>query len=268
MSTFTGTAAKPGDSPRRRWIKSRRDWLIFALVFVFISLAISVGAFLLWVANPAQPGTVAQTALTSSDTVQVIQADRTITFDPLGEQSEVGFVFYPGALVDPRAYAPILRPLAEAGYLVITAYMPLNLAIFDIQAADRLRAAFPEVESWVIGGHSMGGAMASRYALEAGDVAGLALIASFPFGDLSGLSLPAVSIYGDADGLASVTTIDNSRASLPDETVFVELEGANHAQFGDYGAQNGDLAASMPAEDQQAQTVDALLTLLERINRS
>lgn len=267
MSTFTGTASTPSHFPRRRWIKNRRDLLIFALVFVLISLAISAAAFLLWTANAAQPGAVALDALASSDTVQVIQADRTITFDPIGDQSEIGFIFYPGALVDPRAYAPILRPLADAGYLVVTQYMPLNLAIFDIQAADRLRAAFPDVESWVIGGHSMGGAMASRYALEAGDMAGLALIGSFPFGDLSGLSLPTVSVYGDTDGLIPLTEIDNSRAFLPDNTVYVELEGANHAQFGDYGAQNGDLTAAMPAEDQHAQTVDALVALLERISR-
>lgn len=267
MSTFNGTASMPSYSPRRRWIRNRRDLLIFALIFALISLAIGVAAFLLWVANPAQPGAVAQTALISSDTMQVIQADRTITFDPLGEQSAVGFVFYPGALVDPRAYAPILRPLAEAGYLVVTSYMPLNLAVFDIRAADRLRAAFPEIELWVIGGHSMGGAMASRYALEAGDLGGLALIGSFPFGDLSALSLPAVSIYGDADGLTSLSAIDDSRTSLPDGTVYVELEGANHAQFGDYGAQNGDLTATLSAEDQHAQTVDALLALLERISR-
>lgn len=258
---------QPVPPARRRWIKNRRDLALFILIFVLISLAISAAAFLLWTANPAQPGATALAALESSDTVQVLQQDRTITFDPLGEQSSVGFVFYPGALVDPRAYAPILRPLAEAGYLVVTQYMPLNLAIFDIEAADRLRALHPEIAAWVIGGHSMGGAMASRYALDNRDVVGLALIGSFPFGDLSGLDLPVVSIYGDSDGLIPLSRIDESRASLPADTVFIELAGANHAQFGDYGAQRGDRPATMPPDEQHARTVEALLALLERVSR-
>ncbi|MGQ9907534.1 MAG: alpha/beta hydrolase [Candidatus Flexifilum sp.] len=267
MSVQTETHAPAVPPTRRRWIKNRRDLALFILIFLAISLAISAAAFLLWTANPAQPGAVALAALENSATVQVIQADRTITFDPLGDQADVGFIFYPGALVDPRAYAPILRPLAEAGYLVVTQYMPLNLAIFDLQAADRLRALYPEIADWVIGGHSMGGAMASRYALENRTVVGLALIGSFPFGDLSGLDLPTVSIYGDSDGLIPLSEIDQSRASLPPDTVFVELPGANHAQFGDYGAQRGDLPATMPAAEQHARTVEALLALLERVSR-
>lgn len=265
VRTEIQTAASP--PARRRWIKNRRDLALFILIFLLISLAISTAAFLLWTANPAEPGAIALAALESSATVQVIQADRTITFDPLGDQAAVGFIFYPGALVDPRAYAPILRPLAEAGYLVVTQYMPLNLAIFDIQAADRLRALHPEIAAWAIGGHSMGGAMASRYTLENRTVAGLALIGSFPFGDLSGLDLPVMSIYGDSDGLIPLSQIDESRASLPPDTVFVELDGANHAQFGDYGSQRGDLPATMPLAEQHARTVEALLALLEQVSR-
>lgn len=268
MTDSQPSASQPSasPSPRRRWIKNRRDLLVFILVFLAISLLFAGGAFLMWTANPAQPAAVALAALESSDTVEVIQADRTITFDPLTpDQRPVGFLFYPGALVDPRAYAPILRPLAEAGYLVTTTYMPLNLAVFNTSAGDALRAAHPEIETWVIGGHSMGGAMASRYALDSGDLAGLALIASYPFGDLSGQnSLLTVSIYGDSDGLVPLSQIDDSKASLPASTSYVLIPGGNHAQFGDYGAQRGDLPASIPAADQHAQTVEALLALLRQ----
>ncbi|MCK6578273.1 MAG: alpha/beta hydrolase [Anaerolineae bacterium] len=251
---------------RRRWIKNRRDLLVFVVIFALVSLVVAGVAFLLWTANPAQPGAVALAALGSSESVAVTQSDGVITFDPLTpDQRPVGFIFYPGALVDPRAYAPVLRPLAEAGFLVVTRTMPLNLAIFDTSAADALRAAHPEIAAWVIGGHSMGGAMASRYTLDRGDLAGLALLASFPFGDLSGLTLPTVSIYGDSDGLISLRQIDESRAVLPVGTEYMLLEGANHAQFGDYGAQRGDLPAALPAADQQAATAAALLALLEQV---
>ncbi|MDX2163439.1 MAG: alpha/beta hydrolase [bacterium] len=259
----------PQAQPRRRWINNRRDLLVFILVFVLISLLISGAAFVLWTANPAQPGQTALAALESSATVAVTQADGVITFDPLTpEQRPVGLIFYPGALVDPRAYAPILRPLAEAGYLVVTQSMPLNLAIFNINAADSLRAAHPSINTWVIGGHSMGGAMASRYALDDGTMAGLALVASFPFGDLSDIALPTVSIYGDLDGLLSLAEIDTNRANLPPDTEYVLITGANHAQFGDYGVQRGDLPAALPLAEQHAQTVTALLALLADVEET
>ena len=38
----------------------------------------------------------------------------------------------------------------------------------------------------------------------------------------------------------------------------VEIEGGNHAQFGNYGPQKGDLPATISAEEQQTQTVEAI----------
>jgi len=37
-----------------------------------------------------------------------------------------------------------------------------------------------------------------------------------------------------------------------------EIEGGNHAQFGNYGAQKGDGAASISAEEQQNFTADQI----------
>ncbi len=250
-------------SPSRRWIKNPRDFLVFLIIFILISLVIAAISVLLWVSNPAQPGGIALAALESSNTVNVTIEGGVITFDPLTpDQQQIGLLFYPGALVDPRAYAPILRPLAENGYFVITQYMPLNLAVFNINAADALRAAHPEIETWVIAGHSMGGAMASRYAFEHSDIIGLALLGSYPFGDLSSVSIPVYSIYGDTDGLIPLTQIEETRASLPPDTEFVLIEGANHAQFGDYGTQRNDLPAVISLTTQHNAIVEALFAFL------
>jgi pimeloyl-ACP methyl ester carboxylesterase len=256
---MTATAYAPA---RRSWITSPRDFVLFLLVFLAISLVISGAAFLLWTANPAQPLNVAFAALQDSPSVTVTEANGVITWMPASPDRDLGVLFYPGALVDPRAYAPILRPLAEAGYVVVTTAMPLNLAIFDIDAADRLRAAHPEIARWAIAGHSMGGAMASRYALDSGDLAGLALLASFPFGSLADSDLPVISIYGDQDGLLPISQIDSSRADLPAGARFELIAGANHAQFGDYGDQARDLPARIPAAQQQAEIVRLLLDWL------
>ncbi len=250
-------------SPSRRWIKNPRDFLVFLIIFLVISLVIAAVSVLLWVSNPAQPGGIALAALESSETVNVTIENGVITFDPLiPDQQPIGILFYPGALVDPRAYAPILRPLAESGYFVITQYMPFNLAVFNINAADALRAAHPEIETWAIVGHSMGGSMASRYAFEHSDIAGLALLATFPFGDLSGVTIPVYSIYGDTDGLIPLSRIEESRALLPTDTEYVLIEGANHAQFGDYGNQRNDLPAVISLTSQHNAIVEALFAFL------
>ena len=107
-----------------------------------------------------------------------------IVFRPAGALPTTGVILYPGAGCDVRGYAPVLRRLADRGYLVVAVPMPLNMAIFGINRADDVRAAFPDVQRWVIAGHSMGGAMAARYAHKhPDDLAGLILWDSRPAGE-------------------------------------------------------------------------------------
>ena len=44
----------------------------------------------------------------------------------------------------------------------------------------------------------------------------------------------------------------------------VEIEGGNHAQFGNYGPQEGDLPAAISVEEQQAQAVEAITDFIAR----
>jgi len=81
--------------------------------------------------------------------------------------------------------------------------MPLNLAVFDSERAGQVIAAHPEIELWAIGGHSLGGAMAARYAFNHPEVIhGLALWAAYPEegADLSlRTDLQVVSIFASED---------------------------------------------------------------------
>ena len=113
--------------------------------------------------------------------VTVTQARNYIAFQPASAEPATGFLFYPGGRVDYRSYAPALRAIAARGYTVVLAEMPLSLAVFRINAADAILPAFPEVKTWALGGHSLGGAMAARYTFTHPDAArGLVLWASFP----------------------------------------------------------------------------------------
>jgi pimeloyl-ACP methyl ester carboxylesterase len=207
-------------------------------------------------------------ALQSDDTVQV-ETEPWLTFQPAGDEPETGLILYPGGRVDPRAYAPSARALAQEGYLVVIVPMPLNLAFFAPGRAAEVMAAFPSIEHWAIGGHSLGGAMAANFARNnPGAVGGLALWAAYPAAsdDLSDYQLAASSIYGTRDGLATPDEIDASRPLLSPDTQWVAIEGGNHAQFGWYGPQSGDNEATISREEQQAQIVAATQQLLQRLD--
>lgn len=82
-------------------------------------------------------------------------------------------IFYPGALVKAEAYAPLARKVAAAGHPFYIARMPLNLAVIKGDAAEDIIRVHPK-QSFVLGGHSLGGVMASRFAADhAGQLEGV-----------------------------------------------------------------------------------------------
>lgn len=190
-----------------------------------------------------------------------------IELAPTDVEATTGVVFFPGALVEPSAYVPNLVPLAEAGYLVVIVKAPFNLAIAAGGRFDDVVADHPSVEHWVVAGHSLGGVVASSVARSDEDVDGLLLWASYPNGSLAERDgLEVTSISGSEDGLSTPDEIDASAADLPPGTEFVEVDGANHAQFGSYGDQSGDGEATIDDEQASEAIVAASLGLLERVD--
>ena len=156
----------------------------------------------------------------------------------------------------------------EAGYLTVIAPMPLHLAVLAPGRAAQVIEAHPEISVWAMGGHSLGGAMAANYVYgHPREIDGLALWAAYPAegNDLSGLDVAVVSISATRDGLATPAKIEATRHLLPADTQWVVIEGGNHAQFGAYGEQSGDLIAQIPREEQHRQIVNATLALMERL---
>lgn len=242
----------------------RKGWRIF-LALIGVLIVGALAGFVIWGETPAQPMPEALTAL-ESDAQVTITIGEWLVFQPTASQPVTGFIIYPGGRVDPRAYAPTARQVAEQGYLVIIVNMPLNLAVFNPGAGGKVMAAYPEIQLWAIGGHSLGGAMAANYAVNHPEqVQGLALWAAYPAAsdDLSSSDLRVVSIFGSLDGLVTGEKIESSRPLLPADTTWVSIEGGNHAQFGWYGSQAGDNPASLSRPDQQAQVLAATLELLE-----
>ena len=207
----------------------------------------------------------AQKALASDERV-VVKRERWLVFEPRSGISATGFIFYPGGRVQAEAYAPLGKALAERGYQAIVVPMPFNLAILAPDAADDVMAAFPQVRRWVIGGHSLGGVMAARYAHSHPDrIDGLVLVAAYPEDglDLSRSGLAVATIYAELDGLSEPSQIEGSFPFLPPDAIKVMIAGGNHAGFGWYGPQSGDNPAAISRQDQQAQLSEAILAFLQ-----
>jgi hypothetical protein len=249
----------PGPRPPRRWLRR----LAIALGIVAL-LAILAGA---WYVQP-QPNLPEAAAAMASTPVVTVSEDRGwIEFRPTASQPTTGFIFYPGGKVEPAAYARSAQAIAEAGYQVVIVPMPLNLAVLGANKADEVIAGYPDIEHWVIGGHSLGGAMAGQFARCQPAIDGLALWAAFPNGDVSAREdLEVLSIWGSRDGGAERFGSAATRATLPPDTRYVVVEGGNHEQMGDYTGQPNDPPATISRDVQQAQVQQATVDLLATVD--
>jgi len=220
-------------------------------------------AALAWL-NPFayQPGAAAE-AGPKSDLI-VTETTTTITMTPDGGRAPTkGLVFYPGARVDARAYQDILAPAVGAGVRVVILKEPLGLSLLDVNQARSAMADNPDITTWAVGGHSLGGVAASSFAQDNTDVKGLVLYASYPLDSLRGRSgLQVLSVSGTKDGLSTPAKIDASLELLPADAEFAAVQGGVHAFFGDYGAQPGDgdpgISREVAQEQIAAATVDFL----------
>ena len=203
----------------------------------------------------------------SNDLVDV-KTDRWLVFCPKGKEPRIGFILYPGARVDVRAYSPTAQAVAAKGYLMIIVPMPLNMAGFAINRASRVIKEFPSIVHWAIGGHSFGGAMAASFAYNnPATVKGLVLWSSYPSSrnDFSARDLAVSSIYETMDGRSVIKGIDLYRNRLPQQTRWTPIEGGCHARFGWYGLQKNENVPTISHEVQQNIINAATLELLTQV---
>ena len=101
-----------------------------------------------------------------------------------GDEEKPLVIFYPGALVDAESYSVWAAGLAEKGYPVAIVKMPFNMAVLAGNRAEEVLEEIPH-SSYVIGGHSLGGVMASRFAANQlaendNELKGVFFFASYP----------------------------------------------------------------------------------------
>ena len=186
--------------------------------------------------------------------------DNTIVFE--SDDSDTALIFYPGGKVEYSAYEPLMISLAKEGVTCFLVEVPFKLAILDIKAADGIKAAYPEYTNWYIGGHSLGGSVASMYLDEHhSEYQGLILLASYASGDLSNTNLEVLSIYGSEDKVLNMMQYHENKALLPNIHEYV-IEGGNHAYFGVYGKQSGDGEATIDNQTQIFETTSIISSFI------
>lgn len=235
--------------------------MIIAAVFAFGFFAWS-----LYANDYYRAEAVAKKALWGNTIVEVKETEdyyvfqRQVTISDAGPAHGQGIIFYPGGKVEETAYAPLLLKLAEQGYEVYLVKMPAKLAIFGMNAAEDIMEEADHIRGWTMMGHSLGGAMAASFsAAHDEEVDQLVLLAAYSTEDLTEKEIDVFSFYGTEDKVLNMEKYEEYYGNLPDDVIEEVIEGANHANYGHYGVQDGDGKATITREEQQECVLDIFL---------
>jgi hypothetical protein len=238
-----------------KWTKRK----IFRLVYVTAGIC-----FLGWMWFSMQANNIADNFLRGNQLMNVTETNDLISFTPSKDYTAV-FIFFPGALVDPVAYAPLCRQIADNGYKVQLVKMPWRLASKGYNKPTTFKLFSDTTKTYILSGHSQGAKMAAQFVYEnPGLVDQLILIGTtHPRDiDLSGIKIPVMKISGSKDGVANAADVNTNKPKLPANTNYVVIEGANHAQFGYYGSQLGDDKATINRQEQHQIVLSNILSFI------
>ena len=217
--------------------------IVLALVIV---LLLGIIGFLVWALDTYKPDATAIEAL-NQDNVEILDGVIAVYSDV---ESDEAIMFYPGGQVEYESYLPLLQKLQkELNLTCVMVKMPLNMAIFNPNAGDKILKLFPNIKQWHLIGHSIGGVTASMYANDNQDIIkSLTVLGSYNYEEYP--MDKTLTIYGSFnDNLEEEFTYD--------ENIYV-IEGGNHSMFGNYGLQKIDVEGTISYEEQQNQTVEII----------
>ncbi len=235
------------------------------MITLLVVLILFVIGFFIWLSNGYSLQENDMKYLRSNSKVEVTVDGSYTYFTPKNASATKGFIFYPGERVDSSSYAKLCNEVASYGYKVVAVDMPFNYANFGKNKATQVIEDNPEITKWVIGGDSLGGTVACEYAVNNKNVEGIVLISSYPRYNISELGFKVLSLWGSKDNVVDYKELINSKEQLPQDTKYVEIEGANHSQFANYGMYSGDQEALISSDEQMDITVRNIVNFLYNI---
>jgi len=221
--------------------------------------------FTAWLFYSYQAHGVTKKFFQNSERTNIEETSNFFLFTPTRPFKEV-LIFYPGAMVDPKAYVPLCRKIADSNIKVYLIKMPWRLASKGYNKPKELHLFDDTTKTYILSGHSQGAKMAAQFVYEnPGLIGKLILIATTHPRDISlaNIKTPVMKIYGSRDGVADEKSIMKNKIKLPTTTKFIRIAGANHAQFGYYGFQLGDDGAEINREQQQTETLKYMIEFIK-----
>ena len=233
---------------------NRNGTLRIVTLGIIIAIIILMAGFYIYTLDYYRALPEVHTIIANTPLYIETKGNLTIIHAAADNKTQEGVIFYPGGKVEANAYLPLLVDLAERGYTSVLVKMPFNLAVFNVNAAESVRTAVTDIDSWTVVGHSLGGAMASSHMEKKHTLyKGLVLLGAYEVNDAP---IRTLAIYGTYDLM-----LDLQKVSTSDQ--IVEIEGGNHAYFGHYGEQKGDGVALISRESQQMRTVELIIEFIE-----
>lgn len=191
--------------------------------------------------------------------INYVEEDNIISISPKEFNPNKGIVLIADQSVEAKAYIPISIDLAKKGYLVKV--VPSNKIDKVISIIDGSK-----LTRWALGGHGQGGVAASTIAKGSEKIKGMFFLASYPQGEVnlkeSGLKI--VSLHGSLDDVVGKNKIEESKQSLPDNTLYVNIENGNYSYFANYGPDD-TRENVLTREDQQVQAVVQIVNLMDEL---
>ena len=226
--------------PQRAWSWLRNNYRRLLLVGFALVLVAAVGVVTYFEILPYHGTEASIDAVRDDGQIALSERDGNYVMEPTAGDTSAGLVFYSGGRVHPDAYLASLAPLVrEANVTVVVVKMPLNLAVLDQNAADGVIERQAGIEQWYVGGHSLGGAMACRYARSNAErVDGLLLFGAYCDKSIADTDLRVLSVVGGADGVLNTESYEQNKANLPESANLESLPGLNHTHFGSYTGQD------------------------------
>jgi pimeloyl-ACP methyl ester carboxylesterase len=112
-------------------------------------------------------------------------------------------------------------------------------------------------------GHSLGGVMAAQYVNETNNTDALILLGAY---STKQIDKPVLSVYGSQDKVLNMETYRQNLPLISENLTEAVIDGGNHAQIGNYGAQNGDGMAKISPKKQQSETAEEIINFINELN--
>lgn len=232
--------------------------MIILIIIILLATIFAYGIY--YVNDYSHADDTAQKYINGTDDVSVIKTGNGLLLD--GPGNDTALIFYPGAKVEYTSYLPLLTQISGNGIDCFLVEMPFNLAFLDINSADNIINEY-DYNHYVISGHSLGGVMAAQYVNETNNTDALILLGAY---STKYIDKPVLSIYGSQDKVLNMETYQENLPLISKNLSEVIIDGGNHGQIGNYGAQEGDGTAKITPQKQQNEITEEIINFIDKLN--